>query len=130
MLMKMLDDDDLPSLVPLCDAEDANDASQPELPASLPPNLQDNVSRPSLAGLRKQYHPVRSSSGPGGMNLLQQIDQNEHPDSIAARNLYDVHYPFASRADWQLGKWLASSPLPQAQITSFLRSEYVSPLMY
>jgi hypothetical protein len=61
------------------------------------------------------------------MNLLQQIEQNEHPDSVAARNEYDVHYPFASRADWQLGKWLASSPLPQAQINSFLRSEYVSP---
>lgn len=127
MLMGMPDDDDLPSLLPLCDAEDTNDTSQPEtLPANLPPAVDDNVPRSSLVGLRKEYHPIRSASYTGGMNLLQQIDQNN--ELAAARKKHGVHYPFVSRADWQLGQWLATSPLPQAQITSFLRSEYVSTL--
>ena len=79
---------------------------------------------PSLAGLDKVYHPSPSQAKNGGLNLLQKIDQ--HDPHAKARNNFDVHYPFVDHSEWQLAHWLASAPLPQSAINSFLKLDYVS----
>jgi hypothetical protein len=116
--------DDLPSLSPLYDVEDANESSLPsELPSIPGLSSADHLSNPSLAGLRKEYHPSPSESSPGGLNLLQRIDVEDI--FVDERERHDIHYPFASRADWQLANWLAASPLPQSEVNSFLRLDQV-----
>jgi len=70
------------------------------------------------------YHPSSPRPYPGGQNLLQRIDAND----IYANHRKEstVHYPFASRAEWQLANWLAGASLSQAEINSFLKLDYVS----
>jgi len=52
------------------------------------------------------------------------IDQNDEFAHIRA-NEVNVHYPFASRAEWQLAKWLGSAPLSQSEVNKFLHLDYV-----
>jgi hypothetical protein len=122
MLTSLLDD--LPSLAPLYDVEDANESCLPSpSPSIQDPTSDDNVPHTSLAGLHKVYHLSRSVSQAGGRNLLQQIDKGDEFATVRAQ--YDVHYPFSSRADWQLANWLTCAPLPQSEVNSFLRLDYV-----
>lgn len=79
----------------------------------------------NLDGLSKQEHPKLLDRIPGGENLLQQIRN----DQYAAHRQENIHYPFRSRGDWQLGQWLTNSSLTQAQIDSFLKLEEVSNLV-
>lgn len=81
----------------------------------IPPNSD-------LHGLFKFEHPRLLSKTPGGENLLQRIDH----DKYAPERLNNIHYPFQSRGDWQLGQWLTNSSLTQAQIDSFLKLAAVS----
>lgn len=127
------DPDDLPSLAPLHDAADIDSGSDAtysdpsELPSPfiVPPTTADAPPQVSLAGLKKMFHPNHSSVLSAGKNLLQQMDDDEYAP-IRNSKQYDVHYPFVSRADWQLAKWLTNSSLPQSEIDAFLRLEYVS----
>lgn len=75
-----------------------------------------------LHGLSKQEHPKLLHRMAGGENLLQRIRN----DQYAIYRQENIHYPFGSRADWQLGQWLTNSSLTQAQIDSFLKLEEVS----
>lgn len=88
-----------------------------------PPTAADVPPAVSLAGLEKHYHPNRSNSLAGGQNWLQQMDQDQYAQF---RQNFDVHYPFASEDEWKLAHWLTSSGLPQSQINSFLKLDYVS----
>ncbi|KAF7969079.1 hypothetical protein HWV62_28378 [Athelia sp. TMB] len=73
----------------------------------------------SLHGLNKRQHPRVPFRGAGGENLLQQIRRDRYAEYRAD----NIHYPFATRGDWQLGEWLTNSSLTQAQIDSFLKLE-------
>jgi len=97
-------------------------SSDNDLPSVVPPTTRDPFSQTSFAGIRKQYHPNRSASRHGGENLLQQMDNDKYAE---VREKFDIHYPFASRSEWQLVQWLTSSSLPQSEINTFLRLDYV-----
>ena len=106
----------------------------PPTPSSTPPPTfqlpvnQEPAAGPapsiSLTGLRKVTHPSPSRTLPGGCNILQMIDQNDEFAHIRA-NEVNVHYPFASRTEWQLAKWLGSAPLSQLEVDKFLHLDYV-----
>ena len=70
------------------------------------------------------YHPLQSISYPGGLNILQQIDQTD--TYVSERRTAGVHYPFTSCASWQLANWLSSTSLSQSEINGFLQLDYVS----
>jgi len=114
------------SLLPLheLEADDGPASPQPEFSFGTPSAVKGNIPLTSLAGLDKVYHPSPSQAKNGGLNLLQKIDQ--HDPHAKARNNFDVHYPFVDHSEWQLAHWLASAPLPQSAINSFLKLDYVS----
>ena len=68
------------------------------------------------------YHPNKSQSVPGGMNLLQCMDQDEY---VHIRDMENIYYPFASKSDWEVANWLSSGPLTQKEIDAFLHLERV-----
>lgn len=82
-------------------------------------------------GLRRRTHPKSSQQGRGesslgpGANLLQEIDQN---DALRQRRVdsENIFYPFASRAEWELARWLGTRSLPQSEINEFLHLDWVS----
>lgn len=78
------------------------------------------------AGLEKRLHPKPSEATQGyGYNLLQNIDQFD--DLAQQRNDSDnMYYPFASRAEWQLARWLSTTSLPQSEVNNFLHLDWVS----
>lgn len=61
------------------------------------------------------------------MNLLQQIEAGTGPDNpaVQARAMGLLHYPFSSLRDWELGHFLATSSLSQAEIDKFLKLQRV-----
>ena len=122
--------DNIPSLIPLQDADNEELGPLPEPPSNLPPTLDGSMPPNTLlAGLRKEYHPSRSWLVRVGRNLLQLIDERD--DYRTERAAFDVHYPFAGRAEWQLANWLSNAPIPQSAITLFLKLDYVSiPIHY
>jgi len=122
--------DNIPSLIPLQDADNEELGPLPEPPSNPLPALDgDMPPNTSLAGLRKEYHPSRSRPVRVGRNLLQLIDERD--DYRTERAAFDVHYPFAGHAEWQLANWLSSAPIPQSAINSFLKLDYVSiPINY
>lgn len=96
MLTSLLDD--LPSLAPLYDVEDANESCLPfPSPSIQDLSSDDNAPHTLLAGLHKVYHLSHSVSWVGGWNLLQQINEGDEFATVQAQ--YDVHYPFSSHAD-------------------------------
>ena len=101
--------------------EDHQSNPSPPHPTSRPTTGQD-LPNAVPAGLRKEYHPNASRSLTGGRNLLQIVDETD--DYREARK-DNVHYPFASRSEWQLANWLSSASLSKSDITSFLRLDYV-----
>ena len=116
--------DNIPSLIPLQDADNEESGPLPEPPSNPPPTLDGSMPpNTSLAGLCKEYHPSRSRPVRVGRNLLQLIDERD--TYRAERAAFDVHYPFAGRAEWQLADWLSSAPIPQSAINSFLKLDYV-----
>lgn len=79
----------------------------------------------SVAGLRKVPHPNPSKSAQNcGHNLLQHIDQF---DQLAERrsDSDNIFYPFSSRAEWQLARWLTKTSLPQSEVNEFLHLDWV-----
>lgn len=117
-------DEEPPSLIPV--SQGAHDDSNDPLPA--PPAPLDINPPPvtSFAGLRKTYHPNMSVGLPGGHNLLQQIQAGNGPDDEFARaRLQNIFYPFSSRRDWQLAKWLVDSSLTQSETDAFLKLDRV-----
>lgn len=115
-------DDDLPSLVALIDM------GHLEQPARAAPPAPTSLGDPSNilpAGLTKVLDPNPSESfdGLGGMNLLQQIEAGTGPEdpAVQARAMGLSHYPFSSLRDWDLGHFLTTSSLSQAEIDKFLK---------
>lgn len=84
----------------------------------------EDVPSYSVAGLVKNYHPRRSISVPGGMNILQEIDATDplREDRVKSNNVY---YPFPSKAEWELAEWLSSSSIPQSSVNKFLHLDWV-----
>ena len=136
------DDDDPPPLPPLhsqVGEPSPPDAWSPPAPESLPFNAGLSQTVPpvylqptagdtptvALTGLHKEFHPKPSLYRPGGKNLLQRIDEDDEFAAYRASQS-DIHYPFASRSEWQLAKWLASAPLSRAEIDRYLHLDYVS----
>jgi hypothetical protein len=137
-----LDDDDPPPLPPLhsqVGEPSPPDAWSPPAPESLPfdaglsqtvppvylqPTAGDTPTV-ALTGLHKEFHPKPSLYRPGGKNLLQRIDEDDEFAAYRASQS-DIHYPFASRSEWQLAKWLASASLSRAEIDRYLHLDYVS----
>jgi len=72
-----------------------------------------------LAGLKKTLHPSPSLFLPGRCNLLEVVDQSDKFASMRGVEA-DVHYPFASHAEWQLARWLGTASLSQSKINKFL----------
>src|ERR1700677_4638970 len=113
-LTPKLDQNDLLPFPPLhkqAEEPSPQDSWSPPLPTSIPLNSEFPQTVPpvvSLTGLHKEFHPSPSLHLPGGRNLLQQIDGSDWFASMRASEA-DVHYPFASWPEWQLGKWLASA---------------------
>ena len=131
--------DDSESEAPLQEQDEETspfDSWSPPTPSSIPINPQSSqtVQQPAghvgdapsvaLEGLRKVTHPSPSMTLPGGRNLLQEIDQCDQFTTVRAFES-DVHYPFASRTEWQLAKWLGTVPLSQTDVDNFLHLDYV-----
>jgi len=121
-------DEQIASLVPLFDAANANTDDEddpPMLPSVILPTAAEAPPTISLAGLRKEYHPNRSAyaTGTGGKNMLQQMDDDEF--TAARHESGNIHYPFASQEEWRLAYWLTHASLPQSEINSFLRLDWV-----
>ncbi|KIM88976.1 hypothetical protein PILCRDRAFT_61652 [Piloderma croceum F 1598] len=76
-------------------------------------------------GLLREDHPSPSLFITGERNLLQRIDETDTFASLRDTGEVDVHYPFASRQEWQLAKWLASAPLSRVDINKFLQLDYI-----
>lgn len=99
-----------------------------EQPSRVAPPAPTSLEHPSnilAAGLTKVLDPNPSESfeGLGGMNLLQQIEAGTGPEdpAVRARGMGLSHYPFSSLRDWDLGHFLATSSLSQAEIDKFLK---------
>jgi hypothetical protein len=56
-----------------------------------------------------------------GKTFMQKFDADPH----FSKRSDNVHYPFASREDWQLGYFLLSSRMSVALINEFLRLDLV-----
>lgn len=61
----------------------------------------------------------------GRVSFLQRFDQ----DRFSEERRSNIYYPFASRADWELGLWLTRSGLSMAAIDGLLSLQLVSPTM-
>lgn len=122
-------DDDLPSLVAPIDMENHEQEVHVALPA---PTSREDPSHVLAKGLTKVMDPNPSESfeGLGGMNLLQQIEAGTGPEdpAVRARAMGLSHYPFSSLRDWDLGHFLATSSLSQAEIDKFLKLSRVREL--
>lgn len=103
------------------------------IPVADPPSSAEAPSTSSVSteGLFKKYHLNPSTcypiSGPGFGNLLQQIDREDHLRD--ERKIAGPYYPFASKAEWKLAKWLTEASLPQTEIDKFLRLDFVRPCL-
>lgn len=72
----------------------------------------------------KVYHPNRAKSTPGGGNLLQSLLNDQYTSFRTGVN-GNPYYPFASRDEWELVRWMTDGCLTQQQIDLFLRLGYV-----
>ena len=55
--------------------------------------------------------------------MLQQMDDDEF--TAARHESGNIHYPFASQEERRLAYWLTHASLPQSEINSFLRLDWV-----
>jgi hypothetical protein len=121
-------DEQIASIIPLFDAGNANTDDEDDLlklPSVILPTTTEAPPSVSLAGLRKEYHPNRSAyaTGAGGKNMLQQMDDDKF--AAARHESGNIHYPFTSQEEWCLAYWLTHASLPQSEINSFLRLDWV-----
>lgn len=68
------------------------------------------------------WHPNRTLSARGGLNILQKMERDTHNDSRRE----NIYWPFANRAEWNLARWLLEGKLSKKSISDFLKLEYVS----
>lgn len=88
--------------------------TSPHLPQEIPPVA-------SQIGLRRIDHPHCPISRPGGHNLLETMDLDQHADNRKT-NLF---YPFADKMDWEVARFIHDTSLTQQQIDRFLKLDYV-----
>ncbi|KAG1724156.1 uncharacterized protein EDB91DRAFT_1239997 [Suillus paluster] len=69
----------------------------------------------------REYHPNVPITHPRGENHLQKMDRNVHAAIHHTENLY---YPFASKAEFDLGYWLSEGVLSQKEVDVFLHLEH------
>lgn len=74
-------------------------------------------------GTLRNYHPNVPIAHPGGENHLQKMDRDVH---AAIRHTENLYYPFASKAEFDLGYWLSEAALSQKEVDGFLHLEHVS----
>jgi hypothetical protein len=74
-------------------------------------------------GTLRDYHPNVPIAHPGGENHLQKMDRDVH---AAIRHTENLYYPFASKAEFDLGYWLSEAALSQKEVDGFLHLEHVS----
>ncbi|KAG1832346.1 hypothetical protein F4604DRAFT_1606038 [Suillus subluteus] len=72
-------------------------------------------------GTMREYHPNVPITHPGGENLLQKMDRDVH---AAIRHSENLYYPFASKAEFDLGYWLSEGALSQKEVDMFLHLEH------
>lgn len=96
---------------------------QPDSPAPIPlPLPQEIPPVASQLGLLKIEHPNSPIFRPGGLNLLEAMELDEH----AEKRLTNPFYPFASKMDWEVARFIYDTSLTQQQIDKFLQLDYVS----
>ncbi|KAH8991606.1 hypothetical protein EDB86DRAFT_3065127 [Lactarius hatsudake] len=71
--------------------------------------------------LQRQYHPRSSFIYGQKPNTLERTAG----DSFAHRRATNLYYPFQSREEWGLARFLARSSLSQSEIDEFLKLEWV-----
>lgn len=78
--------------------------------------------------LIKITHPKRSIIGRQRGNLLQHINDF---DALKMHRLdsQNIFYPFASRSEWELARWLSTTSLPQSEVNDFLHLDWVKCLV-
>ncbi|KAG1866444.1 hypothetical protein C8R48DRAFT_600483 [Suillus tomentosus] len=72
-------------------------------------------------GTIREYHPNIPIAKPGGQNHLQRMDDDEHATICHSEN---VHYPFASKSEFDLACWLSNGALSQKEINAFIHLEH------
>lgn len=72
----------------------------------------------------KHYHPQRPGTHGRGLNLLQELDCDQHAFTRRTSNNY--YYPFADDTEWEMVQWMTRSSLTQQDIDAFLKLKYVS----
>lgn len=103
-------------LDPNCTQPQFSAASAPPTSSSdhLPPSIPDD-------GLLTEKHPNQPFGFSGGLNLLQKMETDQYSNE----RITNIYYPFRSKEEWHLAKFLAESRLPQAQINQFLKLDEV-----
>ncbi|KAG9316144.1 hypothetical protein JVU11DRAFT_3827 [Chiua virens] len=91
-------------------ADFSSDRMHPEFPSSPPPDLDSDLL------LNVEYHPNTPQVFPGGKTFMDEF----FSDKYGPLRQENLHYPFASWEDWQLGSWLLRSGLSMAVIDKFL----------
>lgn len=114
----LTDEEEAPAPTQTVEDDNADPQDADPHPPPHPPNVGPAPPEVSLAGIRKTYHPNASTGIPGGNNLLQQMATGMDADNI--------YHPFWSEEDWEMGKWLTDSGLPQLTIDKFLKLKRVS----
>lgn len=122
LIRRAEDEVDEPSLIPASQGAEFEllDTETPVQPTSrrAPP--------PTCTKLSRVVHPNVSliRADLAGYNSLEQIRNLDRlaPERNASGNVF---YPFRSRCDWQMGKWLTDTSLSHAQVNSFLKLDQV-----
>lgn len=78
----------------------------------------------STTSLHRQPHPNPGLHQPGGMNLLQQMENDQLMTLRKESN--NIFYPFASEEEWELASWMTTASLTQQQIDRFCCLRYAS----
>ncbi|KAH9018763.1 hypothetical protein EDB85DRAFT_2075891 [Lactarius pseudohatsudake] len=84
-------------------------------------DLQRRTVQRALLASRNQYHPRSSFIYGQKPNTLERTAG----DSFAHRRAINPYYPFQSREEWGLARFLARSSLSQSEIDEFLKLEWV-----
>jgi hypothetical protein len=66
-------------------------------------------------------HPAAGQIYGAGSNTLQRLDSDEH----APARSQNPYYPFASKQEWKMGRWLLLSGASQSTIDEYFRLEHV-----
>ena len=72
--------------------------------------------------VEQMIYPSAGAPYGRGANNLEKLTNDVH----APQCVDNIYYPFSSRMDWQLARWLKRSSLTQAEIAEFFKLEFVS----